>query len=293
MTAGAVRTARGRRRCPGVWGRRAHAALAPTGGVGEDPSPYVANSAHDLDRKLAAAPLDRRAHALGPVRVHPQRIRRELGPAAVHPAGVVGHVDAPPLPVDDLGPVAAVVQRRRHRRQHRILGQRTGLLADQGHRQTLHPPRVRDSDRDEHGAGRRDARDQASAGRWRPRGPRAPRARAPASAGRAERLRHEHVWASRNSAGPPNVRIVKPSVASSPGWAIASSSPTAIADQGEHDQRQRPACPASRARRRRRRARPPRRRSPRRARSSTTTARPLPRTRWPARAGARARTARR
>ena len=36
------------------------------------------------------------------------------------------------------------------------------------------------------------------------------------------------IWASRNSAGPPNVRIVNPEVASSPGWAIASSSPTAM-----------------------------------------------------------------
>ena len=37
------------------------------------------------------------------------------------------------------------------------------------------------------------------------------------------------IWASRKSAGPPNVRIVKPRVVSSAGWAIASSSPTAMA----------------------------------------------------------------
>ena len=40
--------------------------------------------------------------------------------------------------------------------------------------------------------------------------------------------RRNSIWATRNSAGPPNVRMVKPSVASSPGWAIASSSPTAM-----------------------------------------------------------------
>ena len=41
---------------------------------------------------------------------------------------------------------------------------------------------------------------------------------------RPRAARMNTAWAKRKSAGPPNVRTVKPSVASSPGWAIASSS---------------------------------------------------------------------
>jgi hypothetical protein len=63
--------------------------------------------------------------------------------------------------------------------------------------------------------------------------------------------RRKQTWASRNSAGPPNARIVNPSVAS-PGWAIASSVADGDPDQPEHHQRQRhvphhPTAPASSA----------------------------------------------
>ena len=97
----------------------------------EDPATH-------LQRELAAAPLHHHARPLRPVEVRAYRIGRRLRPAAVDPPGLVGHVDAVPIPVDDLSPLTGVVQRRRHRGEHRIIRQRACLLPNDLYQPTLH-----------------------------------------------------------------------------------------------------------------------------------------------------------
>ena len=79
-----------------------------------------------------------------------------------------------------------------------------------------------------YGARRRDADDQRERGRGNREDGERGQSQQPGARDVPSASRMKMIWASRNSAGPPNVRIVKPSVGSSPGWAIASSSPTAM-----------------------------------------------------------------
>jgi hypothetical protein len=56
----------------------------------------------------------------------------ELCQSPIDPSLVVGAVNAAPIPVDDVGPLTRVLQRRCSRRERRVLRQRECRLVDVG-----------------------------------------------------------------------------------------------------------------------------------------------------------------
>ena len=94
---------------------------------------------HLIQCVRAAAPPQTHAHRLGAEVVLAEGDGRDIRQAAVDSTLVVGAVDQTPVTVDDVGLVARIAQRHRHRRERRVLGQ--GERSRSFHAATLSPNR--------------------------------------------------------------------------------------------------------------------------------------------------------